>query len=219
MNDPTLQTGLLKGNSFQPYITDEYAFAFLLKEKGFPTGIKVYGAVPTSYTFRLENKLVKDQQSLLVGSNENQVSSNKQLPIGVSYVSEDGNQEERLPESGAFYNPLETPSTNQTFGAIPNEFRRGQPMTRQAAVQYLQRNQATLSPLKRLPRQFRSVQKGQVTLSRSQWSKVVNQKTIRQKIMTYSKGMASNTFQSTKNHLKSQSSQMMADFFSYSDDT
>lgn len=219
MNDPTFQTGLLKGNSFQPYITDEYAFAFLLKEKGFPTGIKVYGAVPTSYVFRMENQLVNDPQSLLVGSHErNHVSPNKQLPIGVSYVSEDGNPKDRLPEDGAYYNSLETSSTNQTLVAMPNEFRRGQPMTRQAAVQYLQRNQATFSPLKRLPRQFRSVQKGQVTLSRSQWSKVVKQKTIRQKIMTYSKSMAGNTFQSTKNHLKSQSPQMMADFFSYSDD-
>lgn len=42
LNDPTIKSNQLLDNRFQPFITDEYAFSYLLKGRTFPKGVIVH---------------------------------------------------------------------------------------------------------------------------------------------------------------------------------
>lgn len=216
INDPMLQSNLLKGDSFQPFITDEYAIAYLLTDSSFPKGLKVYGPLAASSNHFLSSEEIaasstnaeykKISQDLTTTSFSTQSVSaipNSTLPIGVTYIKD--KQEENLQQS--------------SFSDVTYATRYGSgPMTREQAVKYLESQQLT-NRIKVLPRQFRKTNQAKVTMSQNQWHRVVSQKGIRKKIAVYTKTASTNAFLSAKQQLSAQGPQMMTDFLNYGDDT
>ena len=135
INDPMLQSNLLKGDSFQTFITDEYAIAYLLTDSSFPKGLKVYGPLAASSNHFLSSEETavsstnaeykKISQDLTTTSFSPQSVSaipNSTLPIGVTYIKD--TQKENLQQS--------------SFSDVTYATRYGSgPMTREQAIKYL----------------------------------------------------------------------------------
>ena len=224
INDPTINPSLLKSDSFQPFITDEYAFAVLLKNSSFPIGVKVYGSVPylsnnSTYASmdNISSPLVLQNQTNHVRSTSNladkgatnsvQQSYLSPLPIGVTYEQE--NQSE-----------YQTSTLSGNEGL--QSYRYGSTMTKQEAIAYLQSQQMsfTTNQFLAVPRQFkyaRAIKGNQI--SHVQWNRIVSQKSIRNKIIEYSKATGINAVQHFQEQVKLQTPKMAVEFLNYGDDT
>lgn len=224
INDPTINPSLLKSDSFQPFITDEYAFAVLLKNNSFPISVKVYGSVPylsNNSTYapldNISSPLVLQNQANHVRSTSNladkgvtnsvQQSYLSPLPIGVTYEQE--NQSEYQ---------TSTLSSNEGL----QSYRYGSTMTKQEAIAYLQSQQMsfTTNQFLAVPRQFkytRAIKGNQI--SPVQWNRIVSQKSIRNKIIEYSKATGINAVQHFQEQVKLQTPKMAVEFLNYGDDT
>lgn len=224
INDPTINPSLLKSDSFQPFITDEYAFAVLLKNSSFPIGVKVYGSVPylsnnSTYASldNISSSLVLQNQTNNVRLTSNladkgEINSVQQsylspLPIGVTYEQE---------------NQSEYQTSTLSSNEVLQSYRYGSTMTKQEAIAYLQRQQMsfTTNQFLAVPRQFkyaRTIKGNQ--FSPVQWNRIVSQKSIRNKIIEYSKATGINAVQHFQEQVKLQTPKMAVEFLNYGDDT
>lgn len=224
INDPTINPSLLKSDSFQPFITDEYAFAALLKNSSFPIGVKVYGSVPylsnnSTYASldNISSSLVLQNQTNNVRLTSNLADKGEINPVQQSYLSP-------LP-IGVTYEQ-ENQSEYQTSTLSSNEglqsYRYGSTMTKQEAIAYLQSQQMsfTTNQFLAVPRQFkyaRTIKGNQ--FSPVQWNRIVSQKSIRNKIIEYSKATGINAVQHFQEQVKLQTPKMAVEFLNYGDDT
>ena len=224
INDPTINPSLLKSDSFQPFITDEYAFAVLLKNSSFPIGVKVYGSVPylsnnSTYASldNISSSLVLQNQTNNVRLTSNladkgEINSVQQsylspLPIGVTYEQE---------------NQSEYQTSTLSSNEVLQSYRYGSTMTKQEAIAYLQSQQMsfTTNQFLAVPRQFkyaRTIKGNQ--FSPVQWNRIVSQKSIRNKIIEYSKATGINAVQHFQEQVKLQTPKMAVEFLNYGDDT
>lgn len=235
LHDPTVKASLLKNNSIHSYLRDEYAFSYLLKGSHFPKGVYVYSPFQSMTDASLISgisPLVTSKQSLNLQESFGEIPQERRLRealenlerqeaprllkmpmLATTYPSRFAGLESRLVEESDVMNQSESyDSLNMTSAGGRSTLSDSLEVYAQPIV-LSQSNQ-----LWQLPTQMKGIRQSAAKLQSKQWNRVVNQRNMKQKMVSYTSMIGKNYAQALQVQLKTQGVQFGKDFLRNTDD-